>query len=396
MTSKPRILHIAWTLPGPNGGACLALQRHFLERTDFELAYLSNSLPKIELKRFTLVQSSPLLRRLQNTRLRRLFRQFDQVLLARSVLPAALDLIDSFKPDLLFTVPDNDLSWTAYLASQKTGLPLVTDFQDWWPHNQYWDESERPYPVVVRPLLERRFRTMYRRSSIAFCTSDGMREFLGEHPCAPTLYPCPPKLQVAAHTRTKGSRLRIVYAGTALAEYGNMLWSLCPALKDHPRLCLEIYGPANEKDPQVSAAREAGIYKGLLPHADLMKVLAEADAFLSLMCFSEKTQIMSRVSFTTKVLEYAQFSKPIVVWGPSFCQPVVVAKREKCALPVDEPKPAALVHALESLHEEARYADLARGARQAAAGLFNPDKIHALFRDSILQLLTEQTGRQSP
>ena len=79
---------------------------------------------------------------------------------------------------------------------------------------------------------------------------------------------------------------------------------------------------------------------------------------------------MSRVSFTTKFLEYAQYGRPIVVWGPSYCQPVLVAKKTIAGLPVESPDPAAVVSALEQLTSESEYKRFTAGAIRAAETFF--------------------------
>src|SRR4029077_21063688 len=169
------------------------------------------------------------LERAMRTRFRRFIRQLEMLFLGRLMIWRALTLARGFKPDLVFTIPDNDVSWCAYLTAQRLKLPLVTNFQDWWPHNQYWSESERPYPWVRR-VIEKRLRKMYAASALAFCTSDGMREFLGPHANVVTLLPCPApsptNVRVAA---PGGSRpLRVLYAGTIAADYGRAVLSLAP------------------------------------------------------------------------------------------------------------------------------------------------------------------------
>jgi hypothetical protein len=42
MMVKPRILRIAWTVPGTGSGVCLAMRRHLVEREDFATFVLTN------------------------------------------------------------------------------------------------------------------------------------------------------------------------------------------------------------------------------------------------------------------------------------------------------------------------------------------------------------------
>jgi hypothetical protein len=99
---------------------------------------------------------------------------------------------------------------------------------------------------------------------------------------------------------------------------------------------------------------------------------------------------MSRVSFTTKFLEYTQYGRPVVVWGPPYCQPVLVAKKTVAGLPVESSDPAAVISALERLTTESEYKRLAEGAIRAAETFFAPDYIHKVFKDSIFRIINQK------
>ena len=390
LVRKPRILYIAWTPPSTDGGACLAMRRHLVERKDFETFVLTNHrffVPAISSHCFL----RPVwLERAMRTRFRRFIRQLEMLFLGRWMLTTALKVAFEFKPDLVFTIPDNDVSWCAYLTARRLKLPLVTNFQDWWPQNQYWSESERPF-LPVRRLIERRFRRMYAASELAFCTSDGMKEFLGPHRNAVTLFPCPGNAptNVPAARAPHGSKpLRVVYAGTIASDYGRSVLSLARQLAGSPKFQFLVYGPNPDwNHADVSWAKAQGIYQGFIPHEQLRAILASADVFLAIMSFERRSEIMSRVSFTTKFLEYAQYGRPIVVWGPSYCQPVIVAKKTIAGLPVESPDPAAVVSAFERLTTESEYKRYTEGALRAAKTFFSPDYIHEVFKTSILSVV---------
>jgi glycosyltransferase involved in cell wall biosynthesis len=393
MNKKARILYIAWTPPSTQSGACLAMRRHFVERNDFNTYVLTNEkffAPEVRSHCFS---RPPWLERAMRTRFRRLIRQFEMLFLGRLMLPRALKLAREFKPDLVFTIPDNDVSWCAYLTAKRVKLPLVSNFQDWWPSNLYWSESERPFPLI-RQVLEWRFRRIYAASKLAFCTSEGMKEYLGSHPNAATLFPCPGRLPstVSLTNGRPGSKpLRVVYAGTITGSYGQSVLSLSRRLAELPNFEFLVYGPPpdwNESD--FSWAKAKGIYKGFISPAELRSVLASADVFLTVMSFERSLKLMSRVSFTTKFLEYAQYGRPIIVWGPSYCQPVVVAKKTMAGLAVESPDPAAVVSALERLMSEFEYGQYAAGAVRAAQTFFSPDHIHDTFKTSVLRILEER------
>jgi glycosyltransferase involved in cell wall biosynthesis len=326
------------------------------------------------------------------TRFRRLIRQFEMLFLGRLMLPRALKLAREFKPDLVLTIPDNDVSWCAYLTARRLKLPLVSNFQDWWPNNLYWSESERPFPLIRR-LLDWRFRRIYADSKLAFCTSEGMKEYLGSHPNAVTLFPCPgrpPSTTPRTDVRYASEPLRVLYAGTITGSYGQLVLSLSRQLTCSSKFQLLVYGPPPDwTDTDLSWTKAKGIYKGFISSVELRSVLASADIFLTIMSFERSLELMSRVSFTTKFLEYAQYGRPIVVWGPSYCQPVLVAKKTMAGLAVESPDPAAVVSALEQLMSDSEYRRYATGAIRAAETFFSPDRIHEVFKMSLVRTLEE-------
>lgn len=390
MNKKPRILYIAWTPPSTESGACLAMRHHLVERKDFETFVLTNHrffVPEIRSHCF---RRPAWLERAMRTRFRRFIRQFEMLFLGRWMLNTALKLASEFKPDLVFTIPDNDVSWCAYLTARSLKLPLVTNFQDWWPQNQYWSESERPF-APVRWLIERRFRRMYAASELALCTSEGMKEFLGPHRNAVTLFPCAgiaPVNVSAASAQNDSKPLRVLYAGTITGNYGRSVLSLSQKLADSSKFRLLVYGPRPDwNDADISWATAKGIYKGFVSHDELRPVLASADVFLTVMSFEQSSELMSRVSFTTKFLEYAQYGRPIVVWGPSYCQPVLVAKKTLAGLSVESPDPAVVISALEQLTSESEYKRFTDGAIRAAETFFSPHHIHELFKTSVLGII---------
>jgi glycosyltransferase involved in cell wall biosynthesis len=309
------------------------------------------------------------------------------------VLSQIENVFQNFAPDAIFTVPDNTLSWSAYLLAQKTGLPLITNFQDWWPRGQFTLSLEKPY-LPTRLLLEQRFYKLYQSSHLAFCTSAGMRQKLGNHPNAPVLYPCPaprnPEFQPSFQVfNSQNDRpFRIIYAGTTVNAYGRSILSLAKALQEVKGFEFHVYGPPPDwsSDDLTWMTRE-GIYRGLLPYEELKSKLSEADACLVVMSFEPQLRIMMETSFTTKFLEYSQFGKPIIVWGPDYCQPVRVANAEASALTVTTPDPSAVIEAINLLLQPNRWLKLAHGAWNAAVTSFDYHQIHKGFRDSIYSLL---------
>ena len=136
------------------------MRRHFIEHDDFDLFVATSarfehpSVPSLEVKRH------PALVRLSNTRFSRWVRQFEMAVESTHIPAEVFDAAYKFKPDAVFTVADNTLSWTAYHLARKLGVPLITNFQDWWPRGQFTLALEKPF-VPVAALLKRRFHRLY-------------------------------------------------------------------------------------------------------------------------------------------------------------------------------------------------------------------------------------------
>jgi len=385
------MLYIGWTLPSDNGGACQAMYQHLVEHEDFEIHYLSSS-PNPGLKSpFTAYSAPSLWSRLQRTRLHRILRQIDILSLGRRMLPLASKIIREFSPDFVFTIPDNDVSWAAHLTARKHQLPLIVNFQDWWPRNQFAYKADSPF--LTTRLIERRFKAMHQASALCFCTSEGMMEKLGRHHNATVLLPCPSRAGATVKTQSPHlirKPLRLIYAGSLYSEYGAMALKLARALVGHSDYQLLLYGPAPENAPQNSDlawAKANGIYQGCVPHSQIPAVLESADAFLSVMGFSESNAVMSRVSFTTKVLEYSKYGKPILIWGPSHCPPVRLCRSFDYAIPISSPEPQEVVNSLARLLTPDEYGRYSAKAFQASQTVFSHDSIHATFRDSIIRTI---------
>ena len=388
---KPRLFYLAWTPPTTHGGACLAMHRHFVLRDDFDVYVASTSQFQDDRIPSFLIQRHPWMARISNTRFCREVRQFEMLVEPSWPLKKLEILIRDFKPDALFTIPDNTVSWSAYLLSKKMGIPLITNFQDWWPRGQFTLHLEKPYPFA-RDILEKRFRKMYAHSSIAFCTSAGMKAKLGDHSNAHVLYPCPaPKdasLQPTPTAPSVGRKLRIVYAGTIISSYGKSVLELAKALKDRPEFEFHVYGPPPDwSESDLTWMKEAGIYRGLVSYEVLKTKLMEADACLAVMSFEGRLRLMMETSFTTKFLEYSQYAKPILIWGPEYCQPIQIAKKAGAGMPITTPQVSAVVEALDSLKDPTTWTRYAEGALRASETFFNPDAIHQVLVAQVTRLM---------
>ncbi|MEA5526337.1 glycosyltransferase family protein [Nodularia spumigena] len=85
-------------------------------------------------------------------------------------------------------------------------------------------------------------------------------------------------------------------------------------------------------------------------------------------------------SFPSKLPEYAQFGKPIVIWGPEYCSAIHWGRKGDRALCVTDENPNALISALKKIQHSPqirRY--YAQKTMIAAQTEFNPHLIQIKF-----------------
>jgi hypothetical protein len=367
------------------------MRRHFVEHDEVEVFVATTgrfdepNIPAL------LLQNPQWLDRLGRTRLWRWVRNFEMLAVSR-LLPRELTAAaEQFQPDAIFTVADLTLSEAARRLAKHLNVPLISNFQDWWPRGQFYYSAERPFDCLV-PVFEARFRRLFQESALVFCTSEGMKEYLGLHPNSHVLYPIGAKQILPTkpvQSASKGrSKRRLLYTGTAFGSYGAMLRELASRLEFNEHWELVIYGakpdwPADE----LSKAEANGLYRGFLPFEQLKSEIATADACLAVMSFDTKLEVMMRTSFTTKVLDYCSGGKPIIVWGPDFCSPVRLCQKKGAALTVDSPDSRKVLDCLQRLSNETGLSDeLANAALALAANELSHDVIHQTFVREIARL----------
>lgn len=388
MAEKQRLLYLSRTPLSKASGATLAMRRHLVHHRDFD-TYVITTEPNdsSDVSGLRLLPPS-LLQRARNTRFNRVVHNAELLLQPLFSDHRIASAAAAFEPDAIFTVADLTLSEAALKLAQELKLPLIVNFQDWWPRGQFYSSNEIPYRVLV-PILESRFRRLFRSADLVFCTSEGMRTYLGTHPNSHVLYPIGDDQQPMPVPQPSGPKpaldkhpkRQLIYTGTAFGSYGQMLLQLAEALKDHTRWDLVIYGKRPDWPAHtIAAAERSGLYRGFLPFEQLRAVLAAADACLSVMSFDPDLEVMMRTSFTTKVLDYCNAGSPVIMWGPPFCSPIQLIQKHNAGLTITTPDVEAVLQSLHRLDCEPGLSQrLAASAQHLAATELAHSNIHALF-----------------
>ncbi len=247
-------------------------------------------------------------------------------------LPAT---VSKAQKTIVGTVAHGDGFYAAQRFANKHGLPLVVFFQDWWP-----DMAEVPKPFVK--VLDKHFLSLAKSCNLGICVSDGMKKALGGGKNLEVLSPIPGhfefNMQFASQAKA-GTVFKIVYSGN-LDLYGPMLLEALRVFKGHPQIQLQVRGAnPNWPDEAKKDMREAGLWLEFAPRSELDAWLQSADAFLIPMVFEEKYRRRMETSFPSKLIEFSQFGKPLIVWGPDYCSALRWAEKAFCTNPIIVTKP---------------------------------------------------------
>lgn len=380
-----RILLISSVLPRDTTGGELVLYRHFSQFPQLNLAIATDNCQGLLTAELIKIRANRFLTRLARTRFAKWFHDFFQCFNTFHDVKEIQIYIKNKKPDLILTVAHNEFCWLAQQIAQEFNIPLVTFFHDWWPDMAYVHS-------FARGFLTKRFKRLYQQSQLAFCVDEEIRQALGTHPNAQILYPIS-NLSVkveAPATLTRQDSFTVIYAGTLSGIYGPMMQDLCALVQGYPELRLQLFGPPLDwPELLVQKVKAAQIYRGFIPN--LMEELRNANALLVAMSFNPRDQMRMQTSFPSKIVEYCQFGKPIIIWGPDYSSAVHWGCKYESALVVTSPSAQDLVKSIQELatqpQEQKR---LGNRALDMAREMFNPEKIQQQFVNSLYQLVKLQ------
>lgn len=371
-TQKIRVILISSVTPSPSSAGQVLLYRHLVNQPGIDLHVLQTEPSKPGMRRLL----RRLLGRLAKIKLLRSFCQDIMVFWRGGWIDAELPPPAAPKsPTVVMTVAHEEACCAAARYARRYDLPLVTFFHDWWP-----DLAQIHAPF--RPMLERSFRQLYQESSLALCVSECMKQELGPHENSKVLLPIPAKCELPKSSvdRDLSAPFRVLYAGN-LAEYGPMLMDALEVLKDNANIRLEVRGnSAHWPEPIRVELSDRGLLLPFASGGQFSKWLETADAFLVPQSFKENDKRLMQTNFPSKLPEFAQYGRPLILWGPAQASGPQWASNTGQGLVVDEENPDQLRIALERLcNDRDQQKRLSRAACDAAGEYFDPKRIQSGF-----------------
>jgi hypothetical protein len=387
--ARVRVLLVSIVPPRNDCGVRIVMYRHFVDRNPFELHVASNADFADGLMIHTQLRLPYLVNRLRKSRFGRRFAawiaDYENLVWPLTANDALEKAVEKFQPEVILTLAECGLSHIARKTAQRHRIPLAGLFLDWFPvmKGHYGHKS-------TQRILSRRYRELYAACDLAFCTSDGMQEVLGPHPNSHVIYPMPGRHVVPETVwPPRSGKFRVAYVGSVENFYGRMLCSLIEEMEATSDLEIIVVGPNADWPKQLrDRALANGIYLGFKPPEEAARVLAGADALLSVMSFEKEHELFMRTSFTTKFLDYVSFGKPVILWGPEYCTPVRVAREHGGAAVVSTAHATAVVSLCREIARDTELNEkLSKQALQLHQTLFNPDRLQEVFVQKITELV---------
>lgn len=378
---KIRVIFISSVRPEPTSAGQIILYRHFCNRPEFDLEVYGFEPTKFSVRMFV--------RRVLG-KIARFGGIFETLVNCAWVLwkgrwidkdlPAK---VERDQKTIVGTVAHGDGFYAAQRFAKKHHLPLVVFFQDWWP-----DMAGVPQPFVN--LLDKHFLALAKSCSLGICVCEGMKNALGCGENLQVLHDIPAETtcQPAPNSQNSiDSKFKILYFGN-LDFYGGMILELLHVLKNHPKIQFQVRGSnPSWSDDAKKEMRDAGFWLDFSPRSELDEWLQSADAFLIPMVFDKKYRRRMETSFPSKLIEFAQFGKPLVVFGPEYCSAVQWGKQKNSALCVTISDSNKLLFELEFLSKTASEREKwAINVRRAAKEEFKPSIIQNNFLSNLISL----------
>ena len=396
---KPKIIVISSVTPEPTSAGQIVLYRHLSQLVGWDVNVIANP---YQTKNATNHRwQTKLIRRLEYTRFHRFCYDFQLIDHGKSwsnMIDNEQKYFDNQKNQtinnhntIVLTVAHGDACWAAQDFAQKYNLPLVSIFHDWWPD----------IPNIHAPLrywLKQKFQQLYSKSALALCVSEGMQNALGKHINSKVIYPIPAKIHISLESANSKREypspdlLKVVYSGN-LYDYADDLANLLSLTKNNSKIQVQVRGSnPNWKAEFKQEMRDRGLWLDFAPRHELTQWLASANAFLVVMSFDPALRRRMETSFPSKLPEYAQFGKPLVIWGPEYCSAIQWGLKGDRAICITDENPQVLISVLEKIKDSSeQQIYYAKQSKIAAQTEFNPCIIQDEFLEKLQSLIVEKT-----
>jgi hypothetical protein len=214
-----------------------------------------------------------------------------------------------------------------------------------------------------------------------------MLQKLGKHENAHVLWPIPGKKEDNFYEK-ESKETKIAYAGFCGGAYAKMLRKIIEVIKTTPKISLSMMGYESEKWKENTSSFENIDIKGLVDRSEYVKTLNEADLLIVLIPFNKDAQIHFSTHFPSKLIDYAGFHKPLLIWGPSYATSVQWAKNNNTAYIIENKDSKEFYEFLNTFElNKNMLREKVQKMTEFYKNNWEPEIIHHTFESEIMKLI---------
>ena len=232
--------------------------------------------------------------------------------------------LSDFRPDIIYMHGHNNLYMHRLLdyCAKKTNAKIVL----FWGDDMYGRKSRMPLAYIYESMLRKQYRKSINNASLLF---GGSIKLCNEYSSifAKPFFPLFKECKKVGYDKDKivDFPLTIVYAGNLLfgrekvmMEFVKIVSYLNASGLDS-RFIFKIYSNTNPSSKFLSllSNSKGTFFKGKKSYDEICKEMDSADLVLFIESFDKKNIRMTRLSFSTKIIDYMQSTSAILAVGPS-------------------------------------------------------------------------------
>lgn len=275
--------------------------------------------------------------------------------------------------------PKEEHLLVGYLTAVLTHVPFIPYF-----HNT-WLENRSGFALKVAEFLQWR---VFKKAEHVFLMTDSMVELFRERypdlQCSPLVHSFNGGLPVFSPPPTPNSPLRITISGSIGEACRDATVRICEAIFQTDDVELTFLTATPRSDLAKLGFLRDGVRYETVPADQVVEKLRESDIVVLPHGFTggyspEEYQTI----FPTKTIEYLICGRPILAHSPSGCFLTSFLKQNDCALVIEEPSPAQIQIAIDTLRSDAALRTrLVRNALKAAEQFYAP-RVAVTFRSQL-------------
>lgn len=230
--------------------------------------------------------------------------------------------LKKISPDVIYMHGHNNryMHNLLWYCQKKTNAKVVV----FWGDDMYGIKSYRPWQLLYHQWLRKKLRYTIEHADMLLGGSENLcmeygkmfnRTFLPQYKiCNDIQFP---------NIISREKELDVVYAGNLLYGRKELLVNVVRKLiklndKNQKKIRLHIYSASliNKKEQSILNDRCNCFFEGAKPYEEICEILNRCDVALFVESFDKDNIRQTRLSFSTKIIDYLQSSSALIVYGP--------------------------------------------------------------------------------